>query len=237
MSLPRAMLDDFLHRFKILADALMSHPRVRVTHLWIGPPATPEALARLAAAWGHELPAQLVVLYRQADGMQLRWVDIGDDADDYERLRADPAALTALLRGPATPIFAALASVSQMTHRMGLPDGPAICSHAWAHAALSARLPPAVAVADLIRAAQTLLEHPEVRTQRSIAWPKTRPPLAGRLDRPGHQGALAPPGRRARPRRPPPPRTLGGPKARSRCRRPRPCPSRSSPSRPWCRRT
>lgn len=382
------MLADFLQRFMTLVDTLMSHPRIRVTHLWIGRPATDAALAELAAAWRSPLPAMLVALYRQADGIQLRWLDIGDemydpgrddllrldgpwdrlcdqrgvvtgqldlptlaalrdrdtvgsmfdrveddeeaylhravpfdsisgsqdavifhgdgaddpwisvssdhladvdppgamtlsrylghvlatwasldhrggggprsldsllrervaldpaglvgqrvlyvdqqrggslmrgrvcalvdlgepqrdwwhgpmvaqvaddlgesvhvpfaalypadDADGYERLHADPDALRALLRGPATPMFAALASVSVMTHHIGLRGGPTVANHAWAHAALTSVLPPAEAAGALIGAARTLLGHPEALTERPIAWPRTRPPAEGR---------------------------------------------------------
>ncbi len=362
----------------------MAHPRVRVTHLWIGPPATDAALAELAELRGSPLPAMLVVLYRQANGVQLRWVDVGDESydparddqmqldgpwsrlcdhrgvvtgqldlptlgelggrdtvgamydsgedeaylhravpfdsvsesqdaviffgedvedpwisvasdhlvdvdppgamtlsryldqvlatwasvahrngaprslesllrervaldparlvgqrvlyvdahrgdslmrgrvlervtlaapprdwwygstlaqvkddlgdtvyvpfsalypadevDGYERLHADPAALRALLRGPAAPMFAALASVSVMTHRIGLPGGPTLCNHAWAHAALTSTLPPAEAAGALLGAARTLFEHPEARTERSLAWPRSRPRCNG----------------------------------------------------------
>ncbi len=69
---------DFLHRFKRLLDTLTSHPQVRVTHVWIGPPADDAALDRLAKAWGH-LPESVNALYRQANGVQLRWVDRGDE--------------------------------------------------------------------------------------------------------------------------------------------------------------
>lgn len=379
------MLDEFRQRFMAIVDGLMSHPRVRVTHLWIGRPASDAALAELAGVWGAPLPATLVALYRQADGVQLRWVDIGDemydparddrlhldgpwpprsdhrgyatgqldlptladlrdretvgamfdseeddaylrravpfdsisesrdavlffgddvddpwisvasdhladvdppgaltlsrylgqvlaawasiehradgprsldsllrervaldpsrlvgqrvlyvdscrggslmrgrvlalftlaepprdwwygptlaqvrddlgeavlvpfaalfpadDVDAYERLHADPAALRALLRGPAAPMFAALAPVSRMTHGEGLPGGPTLGNHAWAHAALTCDLPPVEAVRALIAAAATLLEHPEARTERPIPWPRTRPRCHGR---------------------------------------------------------
>jgi len=380
------MLDDFLQRFLALVDGLMAHPRVRVTHLWIGPPATDAALAELAEAWGSPLPAALVGLYRQADGVQLRWIDIGDemydptrdnslhldgpwprlcdqrgvatglldlptladlqvrdtvgalvdgdeadehlqravpfdsfsesgdavlffgdaaddpwisvasdhladvdppgaltlsrylgdvlatwaaverragggarslgallrervaldptrlvgqrvlyvddrrggslmrgrvlglltlaapprdwwygptlvqvsddlgeavhvpfsalypadDGDGYERLHADPGALRALLRGPAAPIFAALAPVSPMTHGAGLPGGPTLSNLAWAHAALTSALAPAVAAGALIGAALTLFEHPEAGSERPFAWPRTRPRSSGR---------------------------------------------------------
>lgn len=68
------MLEDFLHRFKTLVDTLMAHPQVRMTHSWIGPPATDEELQRLAKAWGR-VPAAVETLYRQANGIQLRWID------------------------------------------------------------------------------------------------------------------------------------------------------------------
>lgn len=382
------MLGTFLPTFKTLVDTLMSHPRVRVTHLWIGPPATDAKLDELAQSWNHPLPAELITLYRQANGVQLRWVDIGDewydparddpmrmdgpwprlcdapgveaglldiptidelrdrdtvgsmfdgddddddayldraipfdsfgesqdavlffgddvddpwvsvasdnladvdrpgaltlsqyldhvlatwastrhrtkdrprsldailrqrveldptrlvgqrvvyadayrggslmhglvlsltnlvtprrewwfgptvveicddlgetlyvplralfppdDADDYERLHADPQALRALLRGAAEPMFGALASVSIMTHRGGLVGGPVICSHAWPHAALTSTLPPPEAVAALLVAAETLFEHRDTHTERPIVWPPTRPPQSHR---------------------------------------------------------
>lgn len=69
------MLEDFLHRFKTLVDTLMAHPQIRVTHLWIGPPATGEQLRGLAKTWGGHVPAAIETLYRQANGIQLRWID------------------------------------------------------------------------------------------------------------------------------------------------------------------
>lgn len=375
------MLTDFLPRLMALVDQLMSHPRVRITHLWIGAPASDAGLAELARVRGGPLPAMLVGLYRQADGVQLRWVDVGDEmfdpgrdgtmhmegpwerlcdlrgvatglldlprlaelgerdtvgemmdaggedeylrravafdsfsesqdavlffgdavddpwisvasdhladveppgsltlsrylsqvlaswavvehrrgvaprsldgalrervaldasrivgqrvlyvdarrggslmrgrvlalaslagaqrdwwygptlaqvsddlgervhvpfaalypvdeVDGYERLRADAGALRALLRGPAAAMFAALASVSVMTHREGLPGGPCISNHAWAHAGLTAVLPAAEAAGALIGAASRLEEHPEAASERAIAWSRTRP--------------------------------------------------------------
>ncbi len=79
------MLEDYLHRFKLLVDTLMSHPQVKVTHLWIGPPASEESLARAAKVWGCRLPAALTTLYRQADGIQLRWVDSAHETYDPAR--------------------------------------------------------------------------------------------------------------------------------------------------------
>jgi len=379
------MLEGFLARFKALVATLMSHPRVRVTHVWNGAPATDAMLDELAQAWGHPVPSALRSLYRQANGVELRWVDIGDErydparddrrstdgpwrrlfeapgahagyldiptieellgrdtvgamfgddheayldraipfdsfgepqdavlffgdvvddpwisvasdnladvdppgkrtlsqyldhviatwastshrtkegprsldrmlrqrieldptrlvgqrvvykdecrgyslmhglvvsqtelaapprdwafgptvveviddlgetvyvpfralfppdaADDYEPLHADPDALRALLRGPAEPMFESLASVALMTHRDGLTGGPALCSHAWPHAALTATLPPPEAARALFVAAQALYEHRESWTERSISWPITRPPHSHR---------------------------------------------------------
>lgn len=373
------MLDGFLARFKALVGTLTSHPRVRVTHVWSGAPATDAMLDELAVAWGHPVPAGLCTLYRQANGVQLRWVDIGnerydparddrriidgpwrrlfevpgehagyldiptieellgrdtvgamfgddhdeyldhaipfdsfgeaqdavlffgdavddpwisvasdnladveppgkrtlsqyldhvvatwaatehrtkegprsldrmlrqridldptrvvgqrvvykdecrggslmhglvvskadltaaprvhwsfgptvvevlddlgetvyvpfralfppDAADDYEPLHAHTEALLAVLRGPAEPMFEALCSVALMTHRAGVPG---LCSHAWPHAALTARLPPSEAARALIVAAHTLDEHRDSRTEQAISWPSTRPP-------------------------------------------------------------
>ncbi len=77
-------IEDFLHRFKLMLDALTSHPQIRVTHVWIGPPADDEELDGLAQAWGR-LPKAIESLYRQANGVQLRWVDRGDETYDPAR--------------------------------------------------------------------------------------------------------------------------------------------------------
>lgn len=374
------MLEGFLARFNALVDTLSAHPRVRVTHVWRGAPATDAILDELAQRWGHPVPATLRTLYRQANGVQLRWVDIGDEmydparddgrrvdgpwerlfeapgaqagyldiptieelrgrdtvgatfddadeyleravafdsfgesqdavlffgdgvddpwvsvasdyladvdppgkltlsryldhvlttwastnhrtkdgprnldrmlrqrvaldliglvgqrvvykdeqrgsslmhglvvsrtdlatppthwqygptvvevradldetvyvpfralfppdgADDYEPLFADPEALRALLRGPAEPMFEALASVAPLTYGSGLAGGPVICGHAWPFAALATRLPAPEAARALFFAAHTLFEHRDRHTEQSISWPGTRPP-------------------------------------------------------------
>jgi hypothetical protein len=100
-----------------------------------------------------------------------------DQADDYERLYADASALRALLRGPAEPLFAALSLVTLMTHRDGLVGGPTICNHAWPHAALTSRLPPADAAQALLVAVETLRAHRETNTAHPVVWPRTRPPV------------------------------------------------------------
>ncbi|MCB9705205.1 MAG: SMI1/KNR4 family protein [Myxococcales bacterium] len=79
------MLEGFVHRLKLVVDALMSHPQVRLTHLWIGPGASDHELERLEAAWGDPLPAELAALYRQANGVQLRWVDAAHETHDPAR--------------------------------------------------------------------------------------------------------------------------------------------------------
>lgn len=79
------MLEGFLARFDALVGVLASHPRVRVTHVWRGSPATEAMLAELAQAWGHPVPAEVATLYRQANGAQLRWIDVGDETYDPAR--------------------------------------------------------------------------------------------------------------------------------------------------------
>jgi len=92
------MLQDYLHRFKLLVDTLMSHPQIRVTHVWIGPPASDEELSKLEAAWGR-VPAGLAALYRQANGVQLRWIDAANPT--YDPARDD----TIRFQGPWPRIF------------------------------------------------------------------------------------------------------------------------------------
>lgn len=87
-------IEGFLHRFKTMVDTLMAHPQVRVTHLWIGPPATDSDLRELAQKWGGRIPAAVEALYRQANGMQLRWRDVL--CETYDPARDD----TVQLNGP-----------------------------------------------------------------------------------------------------------------------------------------
>ena len=78
-------LDDFLQRFKTMMDALMAHPQVRLTHVWIGPGASDGEFETLARAWKRPVPAALETLYRQANGLQLRWVDTAHETYDPAR--------------------------------------------------------------------------------------------------------------------------------------------------------
>lgn len=79
------MLDDFLQRFKTVVDRLMSHPQVRLTHVWIGPGAGDADFEALSQAWERPVPAALECLYRQANGLQLRWVDSAHETFDPAR--------------------------------------------------------------------------------------------------------------------------------------------------------
>jgi hypothetical protein len=49
--------------------------RVLVTHFWIGPPAEEGELRRVEAGLGGPLPAPIRAFYREASGIQLRWID------------------------------------------------------------------------------------------------------------------------------------------------------------------
>lgn len=66
------MLDAFLTRFTTLVDTLIANPRVRVTHVWRGAPATEAQLNDLSQAWGQPVPAALGTLYRQAAALGRR---------------------------------------------------------------------------------------------------------------------------------------------------------------------
>lgn len=99
------MLEGFLPRFVSLVETLEAHPRVRVTHVWIGAPATDAMLSDLARAWGHPVPPALRALYRQANGLQLRWVDVGHEHYDPARddRRHEDGPFPSLLSVPGGP--------------------------------------------------------------------------------------------------------------------------------------
>jgi len=73
-------LDDYLDRFKRMVAELAAHPRVRVTHCWYGAPVTDAEVARVEAALGYALAPEIVSFYRQANGLQLRWLDTGNES-------------------------------------------------------------------------------------------------------------------------------------------------------------
>jgi hypothetical protein len=72
---PSDMAGDFVERFKAMVDELKEHPRVAVTHYWVGEPVSEEDIAEVEEALGFELDAQIKDFYRQADGLQVRWMD------------------------------------------------------------------------------------------------------------------------------------------------------------------
>jgi hypothetical protein len=71
-------VDDFLARFMSMVDELLGHPRVRVTHLWFGAGASGDEIARIESALGQPMGEALRALYRQANGLQLRWLDVAN---------------------------------------------------------------------------------------------------------------------------------------------------------------
>lgn len=99
------MLEGFLPRFVALVETLEAHPRVRVTHAWIGAPATDAMVSDLARAWGHPVPSAMRALYRQANGLQLRWVDVGHEHYDPARddRRHEDGPWSSLLSAPGEP--------------------------------------------------------------------------------------------------------------------------------------
>jgi hypothetical protein len=70
---PEAWTDHrpWLERFREMVAALEAHPLITVTTLMIAPPATEEEIA--AARAYHPIPAALEALYRQSNGVTLRW--------------------------------------------------------------------------------------------------------------------------------------------------------------------
>lgn len=66
---------DWLERFQTMVDELREHPRVAITHLWIGEPVADTEIARVEAAVGFELDEHITGFYRQANGLQFRWMD------------------------------------------------------------------------------------------------------------------------------------------------------------------
>lgn len=119
-------IEDFLHRFKSVIDTLMAHPQVRLTHVWMGPGASSAELTTLAEAWGRALPPVLEKLYRQANGVQLRWMDAAhetytprrDDAMSFERCTRSlwdlPGFASGILEFPTLQELAARDSIASL---------------------------------------------------------------------------------------------------------------------------
>ena len=67
-------LGDWLTRFKKVTDQLMKHPGVRVLNLSVNPGVTDAEIAMVEAAIGAKIAPAIVNLYRQANGLSLRWI-------------------------------------------------------------------------------------------------------------------------------------------------------------------
>ena len=67
-------LGDWLSRFKKVTDQLMKHPGVRVLNLSVNSGVTDGEIAAVEASIGTKLAPSIVNLYRQANGLSLRWI-------------------------------------------------------------------------------------------------------------------------------------------------------------------
>lgn len=70
-------MQPLLSRFQAMVRELHDHPGLRVTHHWVGEPVTEAEIARVNEALGYELAPSILDLFRQANGLQLRWLDTG----------------------------------------------------------------------------------------------------------------------------------------------------------------
>ena len=64
----------FRETFEACVATLRAHPRIAVTHAWLGEPATDAEIAETEAIVG-PLPAAVRAFYKQHNGAQLRWID------------------------------------------------------------------------------------------------------------------------------------------------------------------
>jgi BRCT domain type II-containing protein len=84
-------LGDWLSRFKKVADQLMKHPGVRVQNLSVNAGVTDAEIAMVEAAIGAKIAPAIVNLYRQANGLSLRW--ISKQQIEAQELEADDETL------------------------------------------------------------------------------------------------------------------------------------------------
>jgi len=83
-------LGDWLVRFKAFCDGLMKHKDVRVLNFSIGSPVSDAEIDRVEESIGAPLTPAIKNLYRQANGLSLRWISkshieaIGREDDDEE---------------------------------------------------------------------------------------------------------------------------------------------------------
>lgn len=67
-------MSHFRERFEACVSELERHPRIWVTHHWLGPPASETELAAVETALG-PLPPSVRAFYAATNGVQLRWID------------------------------------------------------------------------------------------------------------------------------------------------------------------
>ena len=67
-------LGDWLARFKKVTDELMKHNGVQVLNLSVNPGVTDAEIAMVEAVIGEKLAPAIVNLYKQANGLSLRWI-------------------------------------------------------------------------------------------------------------------------------------------------------------------
>lgn len=70
-------MEEYLERFGRMVEDLTRDPRVQVTHFWMGVPAREAELLRVERALNQPLPRSVRELFAQANGLQLRWLDVG----------------------------------------------------------------------------------------------------------------------------------------------------------------
>ncbi|MCB9759836.1 MAG: SMI1/KNR4 family protein [Alphaproteobacteria bacterium] len=78
-------LADYVPRFEAMVRALEADPDVLVLNAFVGPPLSEAALADLEQRWGGPLSPALRDLYRQADGLTLRWIRMDNPRFDPSR--------------------------------------------------------------------------------------------------------------------------------------------------------
>ena len=84
-------LGDWLARFKKVTDELMKHPGVRVLNLAVTSGVSDAEIAMVESSIGTKLAPAIVNLYRQANGLSLRW--ISKKQIEAQELGADSATL------------------------------------------------------------------------------------------------------------------------------------------------
>jgi hypothetical protein len=82
---PSEMSEDWLARFEAMVDEMKDHERVAITHQWVGEPASDEDIAAVEEELGFELDQRIKTFYKQADGLQFRWMDRLDNTFVAER--------------------------------------------------------------------------------------------------------------------------------------------------------